>query len=342
LIGFDAPVLITGANGFIGTKVVDTLLQYGFQNLRCLVRGSGDLSRLKALATRHPGRICLIEGNLLSREQCKPATSGVSVVYHLSAGTEKTFSGCFMNSVVATRNLLDLLLENTDLKRLVNVSSLAVYSNAKASRGGIVDEKSEVDPRPNLRFEAYTYGKVKQDEIVMDYADRFRIPYVIVRPGDVFGPGKVKISGKIGIDTFGVYLLLGGDNPLPLTYVDNCAEAIVLAGLKAGIEGEIFNIVDDDPPTGREFLKRYGRAVDKIYYIPLPYRITYFLCYLWEKYSEWSQGQIPPAFNRRRCVAHWKKVSYSNAKIKARLGWRPIIGMEEALNRYFGYMREHR
>ena len=50
----------------------------------------------------------------------------------------------------------------------------------------------------------------------------------------------------MGIDTFGFFIHLGGSNQLPLTDVDNCAEAVVLAGLKPGVDGEIFNVVDDD------------------------------------------------------------------------------------------------
>ena len=169
-----------------------------------------------------------------------------------------------MNSVVATRNLLDSVLENGNLKRFVNVSSIAVYSNRDTSKSGILDEKSEMDADSALRHEAYVYGKVKQDELVLDYAKRFNIPYVIVRPGEVFGPGKRKISGKVGIDTFGIFLHLGGRNQVPLTYVDNCAEAIVLAGIKKGVDGEVFNIVDDDLPSSRKFLRLYKKNVQRI------------------------------------------------------------------------------
>ncbi len=65
----------------------------------------------------------------------------------------------------------------------------------------------------------------------MEYGEKRGLPYVIVRPGVVYGPGIKGIHGRIGIDTFGPFLHLGGSNRIPLTYMDNCAEAIVLAGL---------------------------------------------------------------------------------------------------------------
>ena len=97
--------------------------------------------------------------------------------------------------------------------------------------------------------------------MVEEYGRRFGIPYVILRPGAAYGPGDRGITGRVGIDTFGVFLHLGGSNRIPLTYVDNCAEAIVLAGLVKGVDGEVFNVVDDDLPTSRNFLRRYKKSV---------------------------------------------------------------------------------
>jgi len=203
----------------------------------------------------------------------------------------------------------------------------------------MLDETCEMDGEPALRHEAYVFGKVKQDELLLDYARRFNLPYVIVRPGEVFGPGKRKISGRVGIDTFGIFLHLGGGNQVPLTYVDNCAEVIVLAGVKKGINSEVFNVVDDNLPSSRKFLRMYKQKVGHFRSVYVPYRISYFLCYLWEKYSTWSNGQVPPVFNRRSCVADWKRVGYSNRKIKEELGWKPRVPMDEALRRYFEYMK---
>ena len=56
---------------------------------------------------------------------------------------------------------------------------------------------------------------------------------------------------------------------------------------------------------------------------------------LWESYSTWSKGQLPPAYNRRGWYANWKKTGYSNDKLKARLGWAPKVSTDEGLRRYF-------
>jgi nucleoside-diphosphate-sugar epimerase len=341
IIGPDDPILLTGSNGFIGSRVVAALLRSGFTNLRCFVRPSSNLTGLNAiLETAAEPRVEVMQGNLLSREDCAKAAKDVAVILHLAAGIEKTFPGSFMNSVVTTRNLLDAAVRFGSLKRFVNVSSFATYSNWNITGGGLLDETCELESRPVERAEAYTFAKLKQDELVLEYAQKYRIPYVILRPGAVYGPGAHQMTSRVGIDTFGVFLHLGGSNRIPLTYVDNCAEAIVLAGLKPGVDGEVFNVVDDNLPTSRQFLRMYKRHGKRVKSIYIPYWLFYGLCWVWEKYSRWSKGQLPPAFNRRRCAAYWKGNKYTNQKLKDRLGWRPIVPFSEASRRYFEYVRK--
>jgi nucleoside-diphosphate-sugar epimerase len=341
IINPDDLILITGASGFIGSKVIRTLLDYGFTNLRCFVRPSSNLSILNPIVDSiENANIEVVKGNLLSIDNCEEAVNRASVIYHLAAGIEKTFAGSYMNSVITTRNLLDACLKGEQLKRFVNVSSFTVYSGDKMSRGSVMDETCEVESNPVERCSAYCYGKVKQDELINEYGNKFNVPYVIVRPGAVFGPGKKAISGRVGIDTFGIFLHLGGSNRIPLTYIDNCAEAIVLAGVKQGIDGMVFNVVDDNIPTSREFLRKYKKEVKKFRSIYIPHIVWWAFCYLWESYSIWSQGQLPSVFNRNKWAAEWKGAVYSNQKAKHLLGWRPRVQMEEGLNRYFIYQRE--
>ena len=325
-------LLVTGSNGFIGTKVVERLLEYGFSNLRCFVRPSGKLENLKKILSQRSNAktVELVSGDLLSREDCRKATQDVSVIIHLAAGMEKSFAGAFMNSALATRNLLDAFLEVGKPKRFVNVSSFAVYSNLSLKHNSLLDETCPLETASQERFDAYGFGKLKQEEIVRKYAKHYRLPCVTLRPGYVFGAGKQELNGRVGIKIFGPFIQVNGSNLLPLTYVDNCAEAIVLAGLTPGIDGEVFNIVDDDLLTARQFLKTY-KVARRFRSVSVPYWVAYGACCAWEKYSKWSKGQLPPAFNRRRCVANWKSQRYSNEKLKTQLGWKPRVPMKQAM-----------
>jgi nucleoside-diphosphate-sugar epimerase len=334
-------ILITGSNGFIGSRVVETLLRAGFSNIRCFVRPSSDLTRLSAILRAAPkAQVEILSGNLMSRDDCVKAVKDATVIFHLAASSDKTFPGSFMNCVVTTRNLLDASLQSGCLRRFVNVSSFAVYSNWHIARGGLLDEACELESHVVERSEAYVFAKLKQDQLVMEYGQTYCLPYVIVRPGAVYGPGTRHITGRVGLDTFGVFLHLGGSNQLPLTYVDNCAQAMVLAGIKAGVNGEIFNVVDDDLPSSRHFLRMYKKHGKRFTSIFVPYWFFYGFCWAWEKYSKWSQGQLPPSFNRRRCAAYWKGNRYSNQKLKDRLGWESKVSFSEGAGQYFQYVRE--
>ena len=342
IIAADDLVLVTGSTGFIGPHLVEKLVENGCRNIRCLARPSSNVAKLEELGQRDDVTVQVSRGNLLSREDCIAATEGVSVIYHLAAGTgTKSFADAFLNSVITTRNLLEGALTHGVLRRFVNVSSFAVYTNEGHPRPGILDEDCPIEIRPNLRCDPYCFAKVKQDELVAQYGLKHGIPYVLVRPGVVYGPGKQRIHGRVGMDTFGIFLHLGGANPIPFTYVDNCAAAIALAGLKKGIEGQAFNIVDDNLPSSRQFLNMYKKEVKDFRSFYLPHYVSYLLCFLWEKYSAWSQEQLPAVYNRKVWIASWKRTSYSNEKIKAMLGWNPNVSMTEGLRQYFAYCREH-
>lgn len=334
----NALVLITGASGFIGSRVVERLLERGFTNLRCLTRPSGNAGGLEAIALRHrrSATVDIVRGNLLSRIDCEMITRDVSVIYHLAAARgEKSVPDAYMNSVVTTRNLIEAALAHGGLRRFVNVSSFAVYTNVRRSWRNVLDESSPTEKQPSLRGDAYCFAKVKQDELVIEYGRTHDLPYVLVRPGYVYGPGNEAIPGRVGIGTFGLFLHLGGNNTLPLTYVDNCADAIVLAGYAENVHGQVLNVVDDDLPSSRSFLRAYKRHVRWFPSVYLPHAVSRALCSLWSAYSQWSQGQLPPTYNSRSWTAFWRRTNYSNAALKARTGWRPQVSTEVGLARYF-------
>jgi nucleoside-diphosphate-sugar epimerase len=320
--------------------VVRELLRRGFTDLRCFARSAVDDDTLLTTTQSFPGaRIKIVTGNLLSAEDCRRAAQDVVLVYHLAAGTGKSFPGCVLDSAVATRNLLDALVGSPSLRRFVNVSSFSVYSNYAMRRGALLDESCPVERAFTQRCDAYAYGKLKQDDIVMSYGASKAIPYVIIRPGIVFGPGRSgSILGRCGVDTFGFFMHITGRFSIPLTYVDNCAQAIVMAGLSPAGNGEVFNVVDDDLPSSTTLVQQVKRHLGPFFSVRVPYHLFFLFCHAWERYAAWSGNQLPPLFNRRMCAAYHKGNRYTNEKLKRIVGWVPTVPMDDALALYFRYM----
>jgi nucleoside-diphosphate-sugar epimerase len=332
----DKTILVTGGTGFLGSRLVNCLLNETEYTIRLLVRSRSKAEKLFDSQTDCSARLQLIEGNLLSPEHCKAAVDGASIIYHLAAGTgTKSFPEAFRNSVVTTRNLLDAAVAENSLERFVNTSSFTVYTGRNKPKSRILDESCPEEALSHER-DAYTFAKSKQDELVREYGDKGNLPYVIVRPGVVYGPGKPGItSSRIGIDALGWFFHLGGSNQIPFTYKDNCAEAIMLTGLKPDIEGEVFNIVDDDLYTSRKFLRSYKQQVKRFRSVYVPRPILHLGCFIWEKYCNWSDDQLPPIYNRKAYYAFWKRTRYSNDKLKRLTGWEPRVTMAEGMDRFF-------
>jgi nucleoside-diphosphate-sugar epimerase len=272
-----------------------------------------------------------MSGNLAKPADCERSLDDIGSVYHLAAAMRGAPADMFLNTVVASKNLLAALAKHQGT-RITVVSSLAVYAVGSLSRGAVVTEATPIEARPEKR-DIYAHTKIWQERLFWTYREQFGLPIVVLRPGPIIGPGGSALPNRIGIDVFGTFLELGGRHPLPLTYVTNCADAIALAGMTAA-DGSVFNVVDDDVPTCRAYLRRYKREVKKIRSIAVPYFALERLAKLVDWYSRYSEGQLPPVLTPSIVAAKWKPVQVEAMRIR-QLGWRPAVSIDEAIARTF-------
>jgi nucleoside-diphosphate-sugar epimerase len=288
-------------------------------------------------AARYPdARIEFVEANLAAPGDAARATDGVDVVYHLAASLRGAPADMFLNTVVASKHLLDAIGARKPM-RVVLVSSFSVYGVAELGRGALVDEQTPLETHPERR-DLYGHVKLRQEALFREHVGKNGFELVILRPGVIYGPGGIAFSSRVGLNLFGLFLHLGGRNLLPLSFVDNCADAIVVAGQAAEAAGQVYNVHDDDLPTCAEYLEAYRREVKAIRCVRIPYPALAVLSHLLERYHAWSKGQLPAIFTPYKSATTWGGNRFDNSKLK-RLGWKQGISTAQGMQRTFAWLR---
>jgi nucleoside-diphosphate-sugar epimerase len=331
--------LVTGANGFLGVALTERLMARQEGPVRCLVRSGSQKERLERVVSSGSGAE-IVTGSLASPEAAAAAIEGVDVVYHLAASLRGSTADLFLGTVVTSKNLLEAVRLSGRRPRIVLVSSFSVYGVAGLRRGSRVDELTPLEPHPERR-DPYAQAKLRQELLCREYAERLSLPLVVLRPGVIYGPEGGAMSTRVGLSLPGIFLHLGGGNPLPLSYVANCAEAVALAGSTGEAEGQTFNVLDDDGVSCRSYLRRYRRDVGSFRSLYVPYPALLGLAHgvLW--YHRYSRGQLPALLTPYRVASTWKRMRFEDARLR-QLGWSPPVSTDEGLRRTFERLQERR
>ena len=320
---------VTGGTGFLGSRVVRSLIERQF-DVHCLVRSKSAAAALAgSLRPDAAPRVTFVFGSLNDPEVCHALAASAPIGYHLASALSGSAASLFSANVVATRTLLHAV-RGSGCRRFVLVSSMAVYGTYQLPRNAVLDEGCPLDPMPQQR-DPYAFSKIVQEQVCWSAHAEWNLPLVVVRPGMIYGPGRDLLSARVGLKVGPLMVRLGGSQRLPYNYVDNCAEAVVLAGTQEGIEGESFNIVDDELPTGRELIRerrKHGARVPAIV-VPLWAVMPMARCYT--AYAKYSEGQLPSILTPYRASAQWNTLRYSNVKAKTRLNWTCRTSLSDGL-----------
>jgi nucleoside-diphosphate-sugar epimerase len=334
-------ILVTGAGGFLGKWIVERLLAHGETDVRCMLRDTSKGAALEAIAANYPAaKVELFAANLKNPAEIAAAISDCELVIHAAAALKGSPAEMFLDSVVASRNLLDAMAalgERAKSIRIVLISSFGAMGVSDLGRGTSVDEGTPMETRPGQR-DVYSYTKLRQEQMFWEYRERNGFDLVVLRPGVIYGPGGGHFSNRVGLSLFGVFAHLGGSNLLPLTFVENCAEAVVVAALSESSSGQIYNVVDDDLVTAAQYLEMYKRKVRPLRSVRVPYGVLMWGSGVVDRYSKRSKGQLPAIFTPYKTRAMWGGNRFSNAKLKG-IGWKPVVATSEGLERSFAAFR---
>jgi len=175
-------ILITGADGFIGSHLVEFLLQEKepLEKLRLFVLPGNDLDNLPEK------KFDIFYGDIRDKKATKKAMEGVSTVYHLAAMTSfasNDYKDYKEVNVDGTENLLQAC-KGKPMQKFVFFSTIAVYG-LPAWTGDIINWD---ESHPKSYSDIYGKSKFEAEKRVLHAADEWNIPYAIVRPSSVYGP----------------------------------------------------------------------------------------------------------------------------------------------------------
>ncbi len=251
-------VLITGANGFIGSHLADALVQEGVQ-VRCLIRKTSDLRWLKELKVEYACGDCREKTSLID------AVKGVDQVFHLAGATRAKNEEDFLTANAwSTENLiLACLAHNPHLRKFIYVSS-----QAAAGPGRNDAPKTERDPCDPVSH----YGKSKRRGEELALAHRGRLPLAVLRPSAVYGPRDRDFLGLFKLLARKIKPCLSGRNQrLSLCHVQDLVQAILLAARRDTPSGEIFFVSDGEAYPMEKMADTFSQILGvKPIRIPIP------------------------------------------------------------------------
>ncbi|MFW5968011.1 MAG: NAD-dependent epimerase/dehydratase family protein, partial [Persicimonas sp.] len=188
-------VFVTGGTGFVGSHVVEQLLERGHRPL-CLVRETSDTEHLDALGVE------TFVGTLDAVEKMRPAIEQVEAVVHVAGVTKVcTFDEFFRYNAEATAELARLCVDaNPDLERFVFMSSVGAQGPAEADE----PRPAEAEPEP---VSHYGESKREAEKYLLELSDEFNV--TIFRPPPVYGPRDTDMFDVFKMARFGLAPVYG-------------------------------------------------------------------------------------------------------------------------------------
>ena len=309
---------MTGAGGFIGSHLVETLTGRGAR-VRAFVRynSRNDPGLLKMLPAERLACVEVVGGDLRDLSAVKAAMQGVSHVFHLGALIAIPYSYLHPAEVVEANVIgtLNMLLAARELgvERLVHTSTSEVYGTAL---------RIPIDESHPLQGQSpYSASKIGADKLAESFFLSYNLPVVTLRPFNTFGPrqsARAVIPALISQALTQNTVRLGNlDSRRDFTYVSDTVAGFLRVAQTPGVEGQTMNL-----GTGVEI--RIGDLVEKIFAMA----------------DHPIQVEIDPTRLRPEKSEVQRLISDNRLALE-KIGWRPQVSLDEGLRRTYEWIKEH-
>jgi nucleoside-diphosphate-sugar epimerase len=317
-------VLVTGANGFVGSHVAERISRHEGVELRLMLRRS---SRLEFIAgVDYEG----VDGDLRDEASLARAVQGVDTVIHV-AGLVSALTEARYHEVNATGTAAIVrAAREAGVQRFVYVSSLA-------AGGPSLDGKTPpATPHP---VSAYGRSKLAGEYPVL--AEKDAMSVAVVRPPVVYGERDRGLIPFYKIARLG-FIPVYGDGSRLLTWIHahDCADAVIATALADGPSGAIYYISDGGIYTWRQLVETYGHAIQrKVCVVPTP-PVLYSLAGYAGGLAQTIIRKPLPLSPEEVVQMRVKAWIGNNTDISRDLNWRPTIGLEQGFAQSYRWYRE--
>lgn len=314
-------VLVTGADGFIGSHLVERLVAEG-ASVRAFVfyNSWNSIGWLSELPEAARAGIEIVAGDIRDPRRVREVVSGCEYVFHLSSLIAIPYSYMAPASYVSTNvegalNVLEACREAKDLRRLVHTSTSEVYGTAQ--RVPIDEDHPLVGQSP------YSASKIGADALAVSYHRSFQTPIVIARPFNTFGPRQ---TARAVIPTIALQLLgsatelrLGALSPTrDFNYVTDTVGGLMALAICREAEGQTVNIGTGVEWSIEQTVQILMRIVGREVSVSI------------------DQERIRPK------ASEVDRLCADNRRLVKLTGWVPKVGFEAGLSRTIDWLRSNR
>lgn len=313
-------VLITGGTGFVGSHLVDHLLEAGIA-VRCLVKDKLGLGWID------DSKCEIVDGGLEDYDVLVSAVSGVDTIFHLAALTKSpTDEGFYKVNVMGTVNLLKAILQyNPKIQRFVFVSSQAASGPSQNKEP--IKESDSCNP-----VNPYGSSKLVAEEVVLAFGSQ--IPVTIIRPPVVYGPRDVDVFEYYRSIKNRIRPILGSrDRMGSFIYVEDLVEGLILAAEKKEAIGQKYFMVNESIVSWRVLDEEIAQAMgQKTITLHLSLPLITMVVFVMEIISK-IKGK-PSVFNRHK-IKELKDRFWicDGSKAVQELGFSPKTSLKEGVRK---------
>ena len=235
-------VLVTGGAGFIGSHLVDVLMQCGYKVVVFDNLSSGKIRNVERWLKNENFRF--VRGDLRQKDNIRKAVAGCDVIFHFAANPDvRAAAVAHFGEVIGTFNLLESL-RDVGVSKFVFASSSTVYGEAE-------NIPTSEDYAPLLPISIYGASKLACEALVSSYAHTLGFKAVILRLANIVGPRSshgviYDFIMKLRRNPKELEILGDGSQTKSYLYIDDCIDAIMLITEKFNGDVEVFNVGSED------------------------------------------------------------------------------------------------